>query len=174
MDPLLGWFYRPALTAVLWVVVHQSCGWCYLSVLVCDALLLLAAPPCCVRKQQLCLQTGCCWRWGESGSVIQILSISLNDYYPSDLWVVSLLTENTASDGLVGCVEAQTVALGYDAGGDGSDGSNGSRVYEAYCWKMDSSMIGCVWGKCKDLKDWIAACQRRDEWEAIRLNFAFI
>lgn len=124
------WVYVSPLgcdTSVLWVYVCPVGGgtsiWvCWCATLCCFLLWEKAAA-------RLQMGIGCCWFWGESGSVIQILSISLNDYYPSDLWVGLLLTENTVSDGeaaLAGCVEVQTVALGHCGGGSG-DGCNGSR-----------------------------------------------
>lgn len=148
------------------MVEPQTSGWGWLGLMAGGSWeCWCVTSPCCVRKQQLCLRTGSgrCWHWGESGSVIQILSISLNDYCPSDLWVALLPAENTDSDleaVLAGRVEAQTVALGHGRGGGGSSGSDGCGGLWGLLlknWLFNDRL--CL-GKRTDLKNTNSQCVR--------------
>lgn len=132
-------FRLGCVTSALWVVVTRPCGWCGCVTLCCSSSILLVVweSSSSARRRQL--------------RAAEVNRRRLSKYYPF-LWKIitpliyeparcSLKTQFQMVKQLRLCVEAQTVALGHRGGGGGGDGSV---VYEAYCWKMDSSVTGCV------------------------------
>lgn len=163
-------------TSILCMVQCWSRGWWSLGPVDVGALVSRGCETITSLLLFVVWESSSAFRWELAAVDTEVNQCRLSKYYPF-LWTIitlliyvsaccSLKTQFHGEAALAGYLGAQTVALGHDGSGDGSDGS---RVYEAYCWKMDT-MTSRIWEKWKI---WIPVCQRQDEQKGVCLYFSF-